>query len=130
MSDSLKQLNPDNCGQTCYAILTGCSQFEAMIAVGKDHGTNGSMLRRALFYAGYEAAKFKFSKKRWPINEGLAILKCSVLPDYGHAVVVRNGEVLDPAVGKWVTVKEFERQLFVTSRYISQLIEVRGKRKL
>ena len=95
----VRQLIEDNCGQTCVAIIARISQWEAVHAVGNDHRTQPKHLQEALFKFGFDVERQKFKRTEWPPNLAIALLRSKVDKEYGHAVVVREGQVIDPALG-------------------------------
>src|SRR4051812_44639955 len=93
-----KQLTQDNCGQTCVAIIAGISQWDAVHAVGNDHGTQPKYLQEALFKFGFDVERVRFKRSEWPPTLAIALLRSHADSGYGHAVVVRDGQVIDPAL--------------------------------
>ena len=126
--ETQKQLIQDNCGQTCVAMIAGISQWDAMHAVGNDHGTQPKYLQEALFRFGFNVERKRFVKAEWPPKLAIALVRDRFLGDYGHAVVVRDGQVIDPALGRPMPADRFLELLRCNGRYITALIVVNGKR--
>ena len=118
----------DNCGQCALAMLVGCSQYEAMTAVGKDHGTTVSMLSAALFQFGFEVETVRFARKNWPPKLALAVMRSKTDESYGHVVLVRDGTVIDPNWGQPVDAEDYLRASLATGKHFTSLIIVKGRR--
>lgn len=125
--ENQKQLIEDNCGQTCVAMIAGVSQWDAMHAVGNDHGTQPKALQEALFKFGFIVEREKL-KVTAPPALAIGLVRSKIDKTYGHAVVIRDGVVTDPA---WSSPVEFHLYLSAikaNGRYFTGCIVVKGKR--
>jgi len=122
-----RQLVEDNCGQTCVAMIAGISQWDAVHAVGNDHGTQAKHLQEALFKFGFDVERKKFKKAEWPPPLAIALIRSKYDKDYGHAVVVRDGNVFDPSDGFSVSATFWLKDLQLSGRHVSALIVVKGR---
>lgn len=125
---SQRQLLEDNCGQTCVAMLAGITQYDAMHAVGNDHGTSPKALSDALERFGFIVERKRFTRELVLKGTGIALLRSKSSPTYGHAAVFRNGCFEDPSVGHPIAVEQFMVWLCNTGRHVSGLICITGKR--
>ena len=125
---SQKQLLSDNCGQTCVAMLAGVDQWGAMHAVGNDHGTSPGSLHKALEKFGFVVERKKYTAKELESGKGIALIRSKSDETYGHAVVYRNGDVEDPAIGMPMGVDEYVRYITLADRHVSGLIAITGRR--
>lgn len=128
MPKTQKQMLDDNCGQTCVAMLAGISQYGAVFAVGNDHGTSPSSLHKSLEKFGFIVERKRFSEKEMETGKGIALLRSTINPDYGHAVVYREGNVEDPALGIPIRVDSFIRTMDASNRRVTGLIAITGRR--
>jgi UTP-glucose-1-phosphate uridylyltransferase len=124
----MRQLVEDNCGQTCIAIIAGISQWDAVHAVGNDHGTQPKHLQEALFRFGFNVERKRFVKAEWPPPLAIALVRSKHDKGYGHAVVVRDGKVIDPAQGDPIPEKLWLTMMIGSGRHVAGLIVVNGKR--
>lgn len=101
-----QQLKVDNCGQTCIAIITGVTQYDAVGALGRDGATTTGEIKKTLWNFGYDC-ELRRGKKNWPPS--LAVLFLRTEGAYlGHAVVLRDGVVHDPALREPMPLEYFE----------------------
>lgn len=128
MPKTQRQILEDNCGQTCVAMLAGVDQYGAMHAVGNDHGTSPMGLQRALEKFGFIVERKGTSTKEMETGKGIALIRAANNKEYGHAVVYRDGNVEDPALGIPVKVDSFNRSMLASGRYVSSLISITGRR--
>ena len=69
-----------------------------------------------------------FKKSEWPPKLAIALLRSRLDETYGHAVVVKEGQVIDPAHGQQIPAKVFPSLLEMSGRKITSLIVVTGRR--
>ena len=112
------------CGQTCIAMIAGISLGDAIQRAGKQGGTTGPDLRKALYRIGIPSsekmvrlgARGKVPRKRFDF--GVLPKRCiakvrSTGVKESHWVLVWDGEIHDPYPG------------YVPWKYVSGYIEIK-----
>lgn len=115
-----KQGQPSNCGQTCVAMLTGISQWEAMNAFGKDDGSTPKQMEDVLHRLGYETKRLR--GRAWP-ELGIIFVRGV---DVNHAVAVKNGVAYDP-VGVEMIREDYEIWLDGCGLHVTGGVAITGK---
>lgn len=103
-------LQPDQtgmCGQTCVAMIAGCTLPEAALACGtsvlNNEGSSTASLVRGLRRLGVKVGKpytYKGRKRRvvdWPSFALMSVANNKT--NWAHAVVLKDGWVYDPGIG-------------------------------